>query len=128
MAELIANSYDADAKVVKVYAPMDELLAIKQKGVLKDRNFEIRVEDDGIGMTPDEINAFYLKVGAERREDPRRGASSRIFKRKVMGRKGLASSRRSAFVRPLRLSPPAATRKPEWILMARRSEVTRRPT
>ncbi|HYI09520.1 MAG TPA: ATP-binding protein [Thermoanaerobaculia bacterium] len=89
MAELIANSYDADAKTVKVYAPMDELLATKKKGVLQDRGFQIRVEDDGIGMTPAEINDFYLKVGAERREDSRRGALSRIFKRKVMGRKGV---------------------------------------
>jgi hypothetical protein len=89
MAELIANSYDADAKVVKVYAPMDELLATKQRGVLNDCGFEIRVEDDGIGMTPAEINEFYLKVGAERREDPKRGARSRIYKRKVMGRKGV---------------------------------------
>jgi len=89
MAELIANSYDADAKVVKVRAPMDELLATKQKGVLQDRGFEIRVEDDGIGMTPDEINEFYLKVGAERRVDPKRGPRSRTFNRKVMGRKGV---------------------------------------
>lgn len=89
MAELVANSYDADARLVKIYAPMGELLATKHKGVLGDRGFEIRVEDDGIGMTPQEINQFYLKVGAERREDPNRGPRSREFNRKVMGRKGV---------------------------------------
>ena len=40
-------------------------------------------------MTPDEVNAFYLIVGAERRNDPRRGDESRIHHRKVMGRKGV---------------------------------------
>lgn len=89
MAELIANSYDADARVVTISAPMGELLATKHQGVLSDQGFEIRVEDDGVGMTPDEINEFYLKVGAERRADPKRGSRSREFNRKVMGRKGV---------------------------------------
>lgn len=89
IAELVANAYDADATAVQVRAPMNQLLAQKTAGVLTDKGFEIVVDDDGIGMTPDEINRFYLKVGAERRLDPARGSVSKKYKRKVMGRKGV---------------------------------------
>jgi hypothetical protein len=40
-------------------------------------------------MTPDEVNDFYLKVGGERRKDPKRGDTSKKFGRKVLGRKGV---------------------------------------
>src|ERR1700680_2068709 len=73
IAELIANGYDAGARGVTITAPMGVLLAEVQKGQLVDKGFEIVVEDDGVGMQPDDINAFYLTVGAERRRDPRRG-------------------------------------------------------
>ncbi|MGA2257457.1 MAG: ATP-binding protein [Thermoguttaceae bacterium] len=89
IAEIVANSYDGDAKEVVVTAPMGEYLATKTKGALHDKGFVIEVKDDGIGMTPDEVNNYYLKVGAERRNDPKRGDTSRIFKRRVMGRKGV---------------------------------------
>lgn len=89
IAELVANSYDADAKLVKIHAPMGELLAQTKGGTLKDKGFTIVVSDDGIGMTPDEINAMYLKVGRERRNDPKGGDTSRELGRKVMGRKGV---------------------------------------
>lgn len=89
IAELVANAYDADATVVGVKAPMGQLLAQKAGSTLTDRGFEIVVEDDGIGMTPVEINKFYLKVGAERRLDKERGPESKRFQRKVMGRKGV---------------------------------------
>ncbi|MBY0313568.1 MAG: ATP-binding protein [Phycisphaerales bacterium] len=89
LAELIANSYDADAEHVVVEAPMGELLAEKKAGVLKDRGFSIVVEDDGCGMTPEQVNEFYLVVGKERRNDPKRGDKSAKHKRAVMGRKGV---------------------------------------
>ncbi|HEX2972718.1 MAG TPA: ATP-binding protein [Tepidisphaeraceae bacterium] len=89
IAELVANSYDADATKVEVTAPMGELLATKTGSVLKDKAYVIELNDNGVGMTPDEVNDFYLKVGAERRNDPRRGNESRVFRRKVMGRKGV---------------------------------------
>ena len=89
IAEMIANSYDADATEVEVVAPMDELLATKSGGKLVDKGYTIDVKDNGIGMTPEEVNAFYLVVGAERRNDPERGEASKIHKRKVMGRKGV---------------------------------------
>jgi hypothetical protein len=89
LAELIANSYDADAEHVTVEAPMGALLAEKKAGKLKDRGFSIIVEDDGCGMTPDEVNDFYLVVGKERRKDPKRGEKSKKHNRAVMGRKGV---------------------------------------
>jgi len=89
IAEVVANSYDADATAVEVKAPMGEFLAIKQKGKIIDKNYVIEVSDNGTGMTPGEINRFYLIVGAERRTDPKRGDLSRIYHRKVMGRKGV---------------------------------------
>lgn len=87
IAELIANSYDADATEVTVAAPMNEFLATKTKGVVKDKGFEIKIVDNGIGMTPAQVNELYLVVGKERRRD--RGDISPGFKRKVMGRKGV---------------------------------------
>jgi len=93
IAEVVANSYDADATEVIITAPMGELLANKRDGKLVDRGFSIEVTDNGNGMLVDtsvnEINDFYLKVGSERRNDPRRGDRSKKFGRRVMGRKGV---------------------------------------
>ena len=89
IAELIANAYDADAGKVFVSAPMGQFLATKADGSLSDKGFRIEVVDDGSGMTPDQMQNFFLVVGAERRTDPKRGAVSPRNKRKVMGRKGV---------------------------------------
>lgn len=89
IAEVVANSYDADATEVVISAPMGELLANKVKGKIQDRGFFIEVSDNGTGMTTNEVNDFYLKVGAERRNDPHRGDRSKRFNRRVMGRKGV---------------------------------------
>jgi len=89
IAELVANGYDADATKVEVSAPMGEFLATKTKKKLKDKGCAIEVKDNGIGMTPEEVNDFYLVVGKERRTDPKRGDRSPIYARKVMGRKGV---------------------------------------
>ncbi len=89
IAELIANSYDADAKVVTISAPMGQFLASKAGGSLSDKGFTIEVVDDGSGMTPEQMQQFFLVVGAERRADPLRGSTSPHYRRKVMGRKGV---------------------------------------
>ena len=92
IAELISNAYDADATKVIVRAPMGEYLAKRAGGSVSDKGFEIRVIDDGAGMTPGKdggMQQFFLVVGAERRNDRRRGAVSPKYKRKVMGRKGV---------------------------------------
>ncbi len=89
IAELIANAYDADATNVKVRAPMGQFLATRAGGAVSDKGFDIGVIDNGIGMTPQQVQDFFLVVGAERRNDPTRGDRSPRFDRKVMGRKGV---------------------------------------
>ena len=92
IAELISNSYDADATEVIVRAPMGQYLATRAGGSVSDKGFEIRVIDDGTGMTPGQtggMQQFFLVIGAERRNDQRRGAVSPKYRRKVMGRKGV---------------------------------------
>jgi hypothetical protein len=85
IAELVANSYDADATEVTIEAPMGVYLAT----ATGDVGHKIIVRDNGTGMTPDVVNPFYLKVGGERRKDARRGDVSEKYKRRVMGRKGV---------------------------------------
>lgn len=89
IAELVSNSYDADAENVTVTAPLGVYLATKAGGAVADLGYKIIVKDDGIGMTPEEMQKFFLIVGRERRSDPARGDLSRKFKRAVMGRKGV---------------------------------------
>ncbi len=89
IAELIANAYDADATQVTVRAPMGVYLASRAKGVVSDKGFVIEVSDNGVGMTPQQVQDFFLVVGAERRNDTNRGDLSPKFRRKVMGRKGV---------------------------------------
>lgn len=72
LAELIANAYDADAENVYVCI---------------DKN-EIRVEDDGVGMSPTKLNEVYLYVGSESRNN-QENARTNIKKRLKMGRKGI---------------------------------------
>jgi hypothetical protein len=90
VAELIANSHDADAEHVRVEIPLNRWLAVKSKdGLIVDQGLEIAVQDDGLGMEPDVINDFYLKVGTNPRDDPARGPLSPKKKRARMGRKGI---------------------------------------
>ncbi|MEX0852582.1 MAG: ATP-binding protein, partial [Bauldia sp.] len=89
IAELIANGYDADATEVTIEAPMGTYLASLSGGQVNDAGYTIKVTDNGCGMPPNVVNAFYLKVGAERRKDPARGDRSKKFNRRVMGRKGV---------------------------------------
>jgi len=75
IAELVANSYDADAQKVFINLFDDG----------EDKSIE--VADDGVGMSFKEINSRFLRIGRKRRkEDGRRSPSG---KRKVTGRKGL---------------------------------------
>jgi hypothetical protein len=89
IAELISNAYDADATTVVIEAPMGQFLATNAGGKVKDKNLTIRIDDNGVGMTPVEMQDFYLIVGKERRVDPKRGDLSKKYKRAVTGRKGV---------------------------------------
>lgn len=87
LAELIANSYDADAENVTIHLPFGQYLARKIQGEIVDQGFEIVIEDDGCGMTSDEINDYYLNVGYNRRHS--RNERTPKHDRLVMGRKGI---------------------------------------
>lgn len=89
VAEIVANSYDADAELVTVHLPLGKALTVRKKGKVEQKGYKIEIKDDGHGMTPDEANNFYLRVGKDRREDPEQGDKSRLKERNVMGRKGI---------------------------------------
>ena len=52
LSEIVANSWDADAENV----------------FISISNNEIIIEDDGCGMTTNDINEHFLKVGYQKRE------------------------------------------------------------
>lgn len=74
LAELVANSYDADATKVSVRLKDDD-----QK--------EIIVEDDGNGMSQDDINDKFLRIGRDRRTEEH--SQTTLGGRLVIGKKGL---------------------------------------
>jgi hypothetical protein len=74
ISELISNSWDADANYVRI-----DFLD-------KDTQKQIIFEDDGIGMSFDELNNQYLVIGRNRRYNTS-GVTDKG--RKVIGKKGL---------------------------------------
>ena len=75
LAELIANAYDADAECVSL--------------TLNDSDKkEIIVKDDGTGMSFDEINGKFLKIGRKRRTEDDTEFTPK-YRRKIIGKKGL---------------------------------------
>lgn len=74
LAELVANSYDADAHRVAISLP-DVI----------DENAAITISDDGIGMSTEELKAKFFYIGRDRRKDGERTASNRL----VIGSKGI---------------------------------------
>ena len=87
LAELIANAYDTDAEHVKISLPFGQYLARTIAGNIVDQDFEIIIEDDGCGMTAQEVNDYYLNVGYNRRVT--RSERTPKLDRRVMGRKGI---------------------------------------
>ena len=74
LSEVVANSYDADAEVVRVTIDPDART--------------VTILDDGHGMTRKDVNERFLNVGFQRREEDD-GAVTPLHGRKVMGRKGI---------------------------------------
>ena len=75
VAELIANAYDAEATRVDINLQDNEGCK------------SISVTDNGVGMSFDEINEKFLRIGRKRRSEDNGLSPNR--KRKVTGRKGL---------------------------------------
>ncbi len=76
LAELISNAYDADAEYVKV------------RFVTVGSRKSITVQDDGHGMSAEDIQQKFLVIGRNRRQDDGDKPTSR-FKRFATGKKGL---------------------------------------
>ena len=72
LAEVVANAWDADANLVEID--------------YDDETRQFTITDDGIGMTREEMQKFYLTVGHKRR---RAGRTSTPGGRNPMGRKGI---------------------------------------
>lgn len=75
LTEAVANAWDADASTVEIR--------------VDPGNKWIEIDDDGIGMTVEDINEKYLRVGYRRREHGGEFGKVTAKKRPVMGRKGL---------------------------------------
>lgn len=73
LTEAVANAWDADAEKVAIRIDPDGKW--------------IEIADDGIGMSIEDMNDKYLRVGYRRRNEPDGGVTAK--KRPVMGRKGL---------------------------------------
>ena len=74
VAELVSNAWDADARNVYI-------------NLIDDTQKSISVSDDGVGMTFDELNSYFLMVGRNRRLEL--GKDETDSGRKVLGKKGL---------------------------------------
>ncbi len=75
LTEAVANAWDADAENVEISI---------------DPNTErIEIVDDGVGMTIEDMNEKYLRVGYRRREEDTVHGKFTAKGRQVMGRKGL---------------------------------------
>lgn len=75
LKELVDNAWDADAEHVTIHLPA-EMTADP-----------IIIEDDGLGMTPAEVQNGYLVIARDRRTQS--GIHTARKKRKVKGRKGI---------------------------------------
>lgn len=77
IGELVSNSWDADANEVSIQLP-EEI----------NPDSEVVITDDGLGMSAEELQNAYLKIGRNRREATKTDVS-KTKRRKLMGRKGL---------------------------------------
>lgn len=75
LRELVDNAWDADADVVTITLP----------GAMESA--PIIIEDDGTGMTEQEVRKEYLRIASDRRS--RKGAHTSLKKRRVKGCKGI---------------------------------------
>lgn len=75
LTEAVANAWDADAENVEIE--------------IGPENKWIEIKDDGIGMSIDDMNNKYLRVGYRRRDEDQDTGRKTVKERPVMGRKGL---------------------------------------
>ena len=90
--ELVANSYDARAKRIWI-------------SIKTSAPYQIRVQDDGVGMTLSEINEYYLNIGYNRRvqKDLQEELTDSGIFRLDMGQKGIGKLAVFALSKQVRL-------------------------
>ncbi len=76
LVELASNSYDADAAEVHISLP-DQI----------EKNSEIILEDNGMGMSTKEFQEHYLQIGRDRRQE--QAIDTSPGGRKIIGNKGI---------------------------------------
>lgn len=79
ISELVANAWDANATEVRITMPTKPITD----------NSKIIVQDNGIGMSDENIRNAYLIIGRDRRKDTGIDITPTPFNRPVMGRKGI---------------------------------------
>ncbi len=112
LVEFVANAYDSDASQVSIDVPYDRIASSRRevreaakKEVRENRkdpftvltvplpeDIAIVVEDDGHGMSPEDVRSKFLPINRKRREDGQGSETqtkSDSGRRFVMGRKGL---------------------------------------
>ncbi|HBB96344.1 MAG TPA: hypothetical protein DC054_13235 [Blastocatellia bacterium] len=77
LVELIKNAYDADAKSVTVNG----------QRLSDPHHAQIKITDDGVGMTEEEFRLGFLRVASRLKEKGSR--QSRLFRRRFTGAKGI---------------------------------------
>lgn len=87
LAELVKNSYDADATLVEIAIDLEE-------------EGRISVTDNGHGMTPVEFRDLWMRVGSQHKRDQR---VSRHFGRPFTGSKGVGRIAAQVLSRDLRI-------------------------
>lgn len=116
LAELVKNSFDADAEKVKVIFSGTE----KAGG-------RLLLEDDGNGMTPDQVRDGFLRIASDAKEvEP----VSPKFKRKRAGQKGIGRfaverlGQRLTLVTATAADPLATELTVEWKAFEKSTELT----
>ncbi len=104
LAEIISNAYDADA--TNVVITLYEENGIPQK---------IRVEDDGVGISHNEINDKFLVIGRNRRDDGGDRPSSKCS-RLPTGKKGLGKLALFGLAKTITITTVQSGFKNEFVL------------
>ena len=98
LAELVKNAYDADAETVRI------TLDPYERG-------RILIEDDGHGMTMEEFERYWMRVGSQHKRDQKRSGK---FRRPFTGSKGIgriATQMLSKSLRLISVNEAAPTRR-----------------
>ena len=80
IGELVANGWDANATEVHIEMP---------EGPMDQSVSEITIQDNGLGMSDEDIREKYMIVGRDRRQSDGVDQTPLPLQRKVMGRKGI---------------------------------------